>query len=183
MPQRYTLKYSSTFLSSDRIDTHAYRAIAQWKTIEGCAMCVKNECDERFARRSTVPSSQVQEHVNEFTSSCCKVLATPRRSRMTPQDTKKSLVQSLVLSKLTYLLPTLLQKRVQLFRNAAAAFVLNRFCSKKDVLRLSGYLRWKILNSAFLSLDTEFFLVKLGPNTCNCQGTIPNVHCALAMRL
>ena len=41
----------------------------------------------------------------------------------------------------------------------------------------------KILNSAFLSLDTEHFLVKLGPNTGKCLGTIPNVHCALVMRL
>jgi len=61
---------------------------------------------------------------------------------MTPQETKKSLVQSLVLSKLnfndavTYPLPMFLQKRLQRVRNAAAGFVLNRYCSEKDVLKL-----------------------------------------------
>ena len=61
---------------------------------------------------------------------------------MTPQDTKKSLVQILVLSKLnfnvsvTYPLPAYLQKRVQRVQNAAAGFVLNSFCSERDVLEL-----------------------------------------------
>ena len=60
---------------------------------------------------------------------------------MTPQETKKSLVQSLVLSKLnfndtvTYPLPMFLQKRMQRVQNAAAGFVLNRYCSE-DVLQL-----------------------------------------------
>ena len=60
---------------------------------------------------------------------------------MTPQETKKSLVQSLVLSKLnfndtvTYPLPMFLQKRMQRVQNAAAGFVLNRYCSE-DVLKL-----------------------------------------------
>ena len=58
------------------------------------------------------------------------------------QETKKSLVQSLVLSKLnfngmvTYPLPMFLQKRMQHIQNAAASFVLNRYCSEKDVLIL-----------------------------------------------
>ena len=61
---------------------------------------------------------------------------------MTPQETKKSLVQSLVLSKLnfndtvTYPLPMFLQKRMQRVQNAAAGFVLNRYCSEEDVLKL-----------------------------------------------
>ena len=61
---------------------------------------------------------------------------------MTPQDTKKSLVQILVLSKLnfnvsvTYPLPAYLQKRVQRVQNAAAGFDLNSFCSERDVLEL-----------------------------------------------
>ena len=57
---------------------------------------------------------------------------------MTAQETKKSLVQSLVLSKLnfndmvSYPLMMFLQKRMQHVQNAAAGFVLNRFCSEKD---------------------------------------------------
>lgn len=63
------------------------------------------------------------EHVNEVTSSCHKVLATLRKIKnMTPQETKKSLVQSLVLSELnfnesvTYLLPAFLSKEYNVFR-------------------------------------------------------------------
>ena len=61
---------------------------------------------------------------------------------MTPQDIKKSLAQSLVLSKLnfsdsvTYPFPAFLQKRVQRVQNAPAGFVLNRFCTESNVLRL-----------------------------------------------
>ena len=61
---------------------------------------------------------------------------------MTRQETKKSLAQSLVLSKLhfndtvTYPLPAFLQKKVQRVQNAAASFVLNRFCSEKYVLEV-----------------------------------------------
>ena len=60
------------------------------------------------------------EHVYEVTPSCYKVLATLSKIKnMTSQETKKSLVQSLVLSKLyfndsvIYPLPTFPQKRVQ----------------------------------------------------------------------
>ena len=55
---------------------------------------------------------------------------------------KKSLVQSLVLSKLnfnetfTYPLPMFLQKRIQRVQNAAAGFALNSYCSEEDVLKL-----------------------------------------------
>ena len=61
---------------------------------------------------------------------------------MTPQERKKSLVQSLVLSKLnfndtvSYPLPMFLQKKMQRVQNAAAGFVLNRYCSEEDVLKL-----------------------------------------------
>ena len=70
------------------------------------------------------------EHVNEFTSSWYRVLATLRKIKnMTSQQTKKSLVQSLVLSRpnfndsVTYPLTAFLQKRVQRIQNAAAGFV------------------------------------------------------------
>jgi len=100
---------------------------------------------EKFKLLGTWLSEDLKwtEHVNEVTSSCYKVLATLRKIKnVTPQETKKSLVQSLVLSKLnfndsvTYPLPTLLQKRVQRVQNAAAGFVLNRFCSERDVVAL-----------------------------------------------
>ena len=62
---------------------------------------------------------------------------------MTIQETEKSLVQSLVLSKLNFndsvtypALPTYLQKREQHVKNAAAGFVLNSFFSERDVLEL-----------------------------------------------
>ena len=78
-----------------------------------------------------------------MTSSCFGVLAVLRKIKnITPQETKKSLVQSLVLSKLnfndtvTYPLPMFLQKRMQRVQNAASGFVLNRYCSEEDVLQL-----------------------------------------------
>ena len=61
---------------------------------------------------------------------------------MTPRETKKSLVESLILSYLhfndsiTYPLLAFLQKRVQPVQNAAAGFVLSRFCSERDVFEL-----------------------------------------------
>ena len=85
-----------------------------------------------------------QVKVNEVASSCYKVLATLRKinNTGTPQETEKSLGQSLELSKLnlnyyvTCPLPAFLQNRVQRVQNAAAGFVLNRFCSERDVLEL-----------------------------------------------
>ena len=63
------------------------------------------------------------EHVNEVTSSCYKVLATLRKiESMTSQETKKSLVQSLVLSKLNFndssliLFPYFSRKECKAFR-------------------------------------------------------------------
>ena len=82
-------------------------------------------------------------HVNNVTSSCFGVLAILRKIKnMTPQETKKSMVQNLVLSKLnfndavTYPLPMFLQERMQRVQNTAAGFVLNRYCSEEDVLQL-----------------------------------------------
>ena len=58
------------------------------------------------------------------------------------RNQERSLAKSLVLSKLhfndtvTYPLPAFLQKKVQRVQNAAASFVLNRFCSERDVLEV-----------------------------------------------
>ena len=83
------------------------------------------------------------EHVKEVTSSRYNVLFTMRKVKnMTPQETKKALVQSVVLFKLNfndsvpYPLSAFLKKRVQRVQNAAAGFVLNHFCSERDVLEL-----------------------------------------------
>jgi len=100
---------------------------------------------DRFRLLGTLLSEDLKwtEHVNNVTSSCFGVLAVLRKIKnMTPQETKKSLVQSLVLSKLnfndtvTYPLPMFLQKRMQRVQNAAAGFVLNNYCSEEDVLQL-----------------------------------------------
>ena len=109
-------------------------------------MSLKNKTVDRvnrFKLLGTLLSEDLKwtEHVNNVTSSCFGVLAVLRKIKnMTPQETKKSLVQSLVLSKLnfndtvTYPLPMFLHKRMQRVQNAAAGFVLNRYCSEKDVL-------------------------------------------------
>ncbi|XP_015756855.1 PREDICTED: uncharacterized protein LOC107336298 [Acropora digitifera] len=100
---------------------------------------------DRFRLLGTFLSEDLKwtEHVNNVTSSCFGVLAVLRKIKnMTPQETKKSLVQSLVLSKLnfndtvTYPLLMFLQKRMQRVQNAAAGFVLNRHGSEEDVLQL-----------------------------------------------
>ena len=92
---------------------------------------------DRFRLLGTLLSQDLKwtEHVNNVTSSCFGVLAVLRKIKnMTPQDTKKSLVQSLALFQLnfnetvTYPLPIFLQKRMQGVQNAAASVVLNRYC-------------------------------------------------------
>ena len=100
---------------------------------------------DRFRLLGTLLSEDFKwtEHVNNVTSSCFGVLAVLRKIKnLTPQETKKSLVQSLVLSKLnfndtvTWPLPMFLQKKMQRVQNAAAGFVLNHYCSEEDVLQL-----------------------------------------------
>ena len=83
------------------------------------------------------------EHVNNVTSSCFGVLAVLRKIKnMTPQETKNSLVQSLVLSKLnindtfTYPLLMFLQKRMQRVQNAAAKTTAATQPSTSKLLKL-----------------------------------------------
>lgn len=117
---------------------------------------------DRFRLLGTLLSQDLKwtEHVNNVTSSCFGVLAVLRKIKnMTPQETKKSRVQRLVLSKLnfndtvTYPLPMFLQKRMQRVQNAAAGFVLNRYCSEENVLKL-GWLP--------TLENTQLNIVKLG---------------------
>ena len=61
---------------------------------------------------------------------------------MTPQNIKKQIAESLVLSKLSYNdvviypLPVHLQKKIQRAQNATASFVNNHYCTEKDVVKL-----------------------------------------------
>ena len=113
---------------------------------------LKNETVDRV-ELGTLLSEDLKwtEHVNKVTSSCFGVFAVLRRiTNVTPQETKKLLVQSLVLSKLnfnytvTYPLPVLLQKRMQRVQNAADGFVLNRYILHRNrgfKIRLATYTR------------------------------------------
>ena len=123
------------------------------------------------------------EHVNEVTSSWYRVLATLRKIKnMTSQQTKKSLVQSLVLSKLnfndsvTYPPTSFLQKRVQRIQNAAAGFVLNRFCSERDVLELG----WLLIKGTLQdSLATLFNALPANGRRCPDFNTFANDCCII----
>ena len=123
------------------------------------------------------------EHVDEVTSSWYRVLATLRKIKnMTSQQTKKSLVQSLVLSKLnfndsvTYPPTSFLQKRVQRIQNAAAGFVLNRFCSERDVLELG----WLLIKGTLQdSLATLFNALPANVRRCPDFNTFANDCCII----
>ena len=82
-------------------------------------------------------------HINETIKSCCATLSTLRKlKRFTPYHLRKSLCESLVLSKIDYCntvyYPLTLQqtKRLLKIQNAAASFVKKRFSSITDVLDL-----------------------------------------------
>ena len=105
---------------------------------------------EKFKLLGTWLSEDIKwtEHANEVTSSCYKVLATLRKIKnMTPQETEKSLVQSLELSKLnfnyyvTYSLPTFLEKKTTTHIRVLL-LVLSWIVSvqKGTSLSLAGYL-------------------------------------------
>ena len=104
------------------------------------------------------------DHVKKVVSSCYGVLSTLRKVKnMAPQNTKKQIAESLVLSKLgyndvvTYPLPVFLQKKIQRVQNAAASFVTNRYSTEKDVVKL-GWLptleraQFNLLKSVYKSM-------------------------------
>ena len=77
-------------------------------------------------------------------SSCYATLATLRKLKhVLPFNLRKTIAQSLVLSKLYYndviyhALPDYLQKRLQSIQKAAASFVVGRYASQDDVLSLN----------------------------------------------
>ena len=82
--------------------------------------------------------------VNEITRSCYGVLRTLRKiKRITPFKIRKHLSESLVLSKIDYCnsvfdpLTQAQEQRLQKVQNAAAAFVLNRYCTITDIVKLN----------------------------------------------
>jgi hypothetical protein len=89
------------------------------------------------------------DNVKHVLLSCYGVLSTLRKIRnLAPQNVKKQLAECLVLSKLQfndivcYPLPMYLQKKIQKVQNCAASFVVNRYATEEDVLKL-GWLPTK----------------------------------------
>ena len=89
------------------------------------------------------------DHVKHVLSSCYAVLSTLRKIRNLAQPhVKKQLAECLVLSQLQFNdiicfpLPIYLQKRIQKVQNSAASFVVNRYATEEDVLKL-GWLTTK----------------------------------------
>ena len=82
--------------------------------------------------------------VNEITRNCYRVLCTLRKiKRITPFKIRKHLSESLVLSKIDYCnsvfdpLTQAQEQRLQKVQNAAAAFILNRYCTITDIVKLN----------------------------------------------
>ncbi|XP_028412046.1 uncharacterized protein LOC114534775 [Dendronephthya gigantea] len=104
------------------------------------------------------------DHVKKVVSSCYGILLILRKVKnMAPQNAKKQIVESLVLSKLgyndvvTYPLPAFLQKKIQRVQNAAASFVINQYSTEKDMVKL-GWLptleraQFNLLKSVYKSM-------------------------------
>ena len=84
------------------------------------------------------------EHVKHLSASCYATLATLRKLKnILPFNIRKTVVQSLVLSKLfyndcvLYPIPLGLVKRMEKVQKAAASFVFGRYVSMKDVIKLN----------------------------------------------
>lgn len=85
--------------------------------------------------------------VNYATKSAYANLQTIKRfKRFTPYRVRKTLAESLVLSKLSYCntvyaqIPQYLKKRIQRVQSCAAGYVLRRYCTLKDVTSLGWLL-------------------------------------------
>ena len=76
------------------------------------------------------------EHVNNVTSSCFGVLAVLRKIKKQKSHWFKVSYYPSYILMIRLPLPMFLQKRMQLVQNAAAGFVLNRYCSEEDVFKL-----------------------------------------------
>ena len=92
---------------------------------------------------------KLSDHIKHVLSSCYGVSSTLRKIRNLAQPhVKKQLAECLVLSKLQFNdvvcfpLPIYLQKKIQKVQNSAASFVVNRYATEEDVLKL-GWLPTK----------------------------------------
>jgi hypothetical protein len=83
-------------------------------------------------------------HIDYLLTSCHGILAVLKKLKnLTPFHVRKTLVESLVLSKIDYAslifhpLPIYQQKRLQRLQNACAGFVLRRFARQGDLATLN----------------------------------------------
>lgn len=100
-----------------------------------------------------------EENVKEVAASCYRTLATLRKLKnVLPMNIRKTLVQTLVLSKLYYNsnvyhnLPEYLIKRLERVQKACAGFVFNRYANTKDVINLNwlpikDHFEWVLLKT------------------------------------
>ena len=129
--------------------------------------------------------------VNEITRSCYGVLRTLRKiKRITPFKIWKHLSESLVLSKIDYCnsvfdpLTQAQEQHLQKVQNAAAAFVLNRYCTITDIVKLNWLpvgesVQMNLLNLCFKAVHFKNFPTYLSlqpapkprrPHLCNNRG-------------
>ena len=111
------------------------------------------------------------DNVKHVLLSCYGVLSTLRKIRnLAPQNVKKQLEECLVLSKfqfndiVCYPLLVYLQKKIQKVQNCAASFVVNRYATEEDVLKL-GWLPTKELNLIYFEQPTMRCIIRHGLNT------------------
>ena len=129
--------------------------------------------------------------MNEITRSCYGVLCTLCKiKRITPFKIRKHLSESLVLSKIDYCnsvfdpLTQAQEQRLQKVQNAAAAFVLNRYCTITDIVKLNWLpvresVQMNLSNLCFKAVHLKNFPTYLSlqpapkprrPRLCNDRG-------------
>jgi hypothetical protein len=108
-------------------------------------------------------------HIDYLLTSCHGILAVLKQLKnLTPFHVRKTLVESLVLSKIDYAspvfhpLPIYQQKRLQRLQNACAGFVLRRFARQEDLatlnwLSISKRMDFIILKLAYKALHDDSF--------------------------
>ena len=108
-------------------------------------------------------------HIDYLLTSCYGILAVLKKLKnLTLFHVRKTLVESLVLSKIDYAspifhpLPIYQQKRLQRLQNACAGFVLRRFARQEDLatfnwLSISKRMDFNILKLAYKALHDDSF--------------------------
>ena len=108
-------------------------------------------------------------HIDSLLTSCYGILAVLKKLKnLAPFHVKKTLVESLVLSKIDYAspvfypLPVYQQKRLQRLQNACAGFVLRKFARQEDLatlnwLSISERMDFSILKLTYKALHDDPF--------------------------